>query len=374
MKVLAVFGTRPEAIKISPVIKVLSQSNRFETKLCVTAQHRKMLDQVLSLFNLSPHYDLNIMAINQSLVSITQAIMDGLEKIFAIDKPDWVLVQGDTNTTFAASLTAFYHKISVAHIEAGLRTHHIYSPWPEEINRQLTSRIANLHFAPTALAHQNLVAEGISAEKIEITGNTVIDALFETVNHINTHPLVAKKLEQHFQFLDKNKKMVLVTSHRRENFGDALQQVCRALLYLSKRDDIQIVYSVHLNPNIREPVNSILANRKNIHLLDPQDYLQFVYLMMRSYLILTDSGGIQEEAPSLGKPVLVVRNTTERPEGIKAGTAKLVAADEAAIVANVSDLLDKSQKYESMSNASNPYGDGKAAQRIAERLENECQI
>lgn len=283
-------------------------------------------------------------------------------------------MQGDTNTTFAASLAAFYNKIFVAHIEAGLRTHQIYSPFPEEINRQLTSRIANLHFAPTVLAQQNLLDEGISQHKIMVTGNTVIDALVEAVNYINANPIVATKIGEKFSFLKASKKLILVTSHRRENFGDALRQVCSALLHLSTRDDIQIVYPVHLNPNIRGPVNELLAKQKNIYLLDPQDYLPFIYLMIHSYLILTDSGGIQEEGPALGKPVLVVRDNTERPEGLKAGTTKLIGTNDAVIIKNIENLLDESAAYEIMSTASNPYGDGKSAERISERLQHECCI
>lgn len=371
MKLLAVFGTRPEAIKMAPVIKAFSSMPCFEIKLCVTAQHRKMLDQVLKLYNLNPHYDLNIMKTQQTLTGITQRTIRGLEKVFSQFKPDWVLVQGDTNTTFAASLAAFYNKISVGHIEAGLRTHQIYSPWPEEINRQLTSRIAKLHFAPTAQAGKNLLLEGINEKNIVVTGNTVIDALLETVSFIKVNPKIEIKLKKHFTFIDDQKKLILVTSHRRENFGEGLQQVCQSLLHLAKRNDVQIVYPVHLNPNIHDPVNKLLSNQANIFLLKPQDYLPFVYLMMKSYLILTDSGGIQEEAPTLGKPVLVAREKTERPEGIEAGTAKLVGTEASIIIKNIEELLNKSKLYEIMSTASNPYGDGKAAQRIVERLQHE---
>lgn len=374
MKVLVVFGTRPEAIKMAPVISELSKNPTFETKICVTAQHRSMLDQVLLLYNIAPHYDLNIMTANQTLTNIMSNAMNGLENVLSDFHPDWVLVQGDTSTTFAASLAAFYKKIFVAHIEAGLRTHQIYSPWPEEVNRQLTTRIANLHFPPTVQAKKNLLAEGVSEEKITVTGNTVIDALIETVNIVNSNIEIRKQMQLQFPFLDKNRKLILVTSHRRENFGEGLLQVCHALLQLSLRDDVQIVYPVHLNPNISEPVNKLLANQKNIYLLSPQEYLPFVYLMMQSHLILTDSGGIQEEAPSLGKPVLVVRNTTERTEGITAGTAILVGTNEIAIIKHAEKLLDNSDFYNKMSSAINPYGDGKAAQRIVERLQHECRI
>ena len=374
MKVLAVFGTRPEAIKMAPVINELSKNPLFETQICVTAQHRSMLDQVLALYNITPHYDLNIMSANQSLTSITNNVMNGLDNVLTHFKADWIVVQGDTSTTFAASLAAFYKKISVAHVEAGLRTHQIYSPWPEEINRQLTTRIANLHFPPTIEAQKNLIAEGVSIEKTMVTGNTVIDALMETVNYIGSNSDVASKMARLFPFIDPKRKLILITSHRRENFGEGLQQFCRALLRLSARNDVQIIYPVHLNPNIYEPVNKLLGGKKNIHLLAPQDYLPFVYLMMKSYLILTDSGGIQEEAPSLGKPVLVARDTTERPEGVAAGTAKLVGTDEATIVKHIEELLDNPKIYEKMSTAINPYGDGKAAKRIVERLQHECSV
>lgn len=368
MKVLAVFGTRPEAIKMAPVIKALNQNSAFEVKICVTGQHRSMLDQVLSLYNISPHYDFNIMSTNQSLTGILSHVMNGLDAVFTQFSPDWVLVQGDTSTTFAASLAAFYKKIFVAHIEAGLRTRHIYSPWPEEINRQLTSRIANLHFAPTIQAKNNLIEESVAEDKISVTGNTVIDALLETVNYINSNQDVAMKIAKQFPFLDDKRKLILVTSHRRENWGEGLQQFCDALLHLSLRKDVQIIYPVHLNPNVLEPVQKLLAKQKNIYLLTPQDYVPFVYLMTKSYLILTDSGGIQEEAPSLGKPVLVARDTTERPEGIIAGTAKLIGTCTAKIIKHIEDLLDDATLYEKMSMAASPYGDGKAALRIVERL------
>ena len=374
MKVLVVFGTRPEAIKMAPVIKAFAQHSAFKTKICVTAQHRSMLDQVLSLYHITPDYDLDIMTANQSLANVVYRVMNGLDEVFTQFQPDWVFVQGDTSTTFAASLAAYYKKISVAHVEAGLRTHHIYSPWPEEINRQLTSRIANLHFAPTPLAKKNLLEENVAEEKISVTGNTVIDALLETVELIKSNQAISSSMHRQFPFLDEKRQLILVTSHRRENFGAGLEQLCHALLSLSSREDVQIVYPVHLNPNIAGPVNQLLANKKNIHLLAPQDYLPFVYLMIKSYLIITDSGGIQEEAPSLGKPVLVARDTTERPEGISAGTAKLVGTNTSAIIQSVEELLDDNEKYKKMSMASNPYGDGKAAYRILERLQNEFNV
>lgn len=359
---------------MAPVIKTFVRHPVFEVKICVTAQHRSMLDQVLSLYNISPDYDLNIMSKNQSLTNILYHVMNGLETILDQFKPNWILVQGDTSTTFAASLAAFYKKIFVAHVEAGLRTRHLYSPWPEEINRQLTSRIANLHFAPTLLAKKNLMEEGVSEEKILVTGNTVIDALLETVAHINSNQEITENLSKQFSFLDARRKLILVTSHRRENFGEGLKQFCEALLELANRNDVQILYPVHLNPNVSEPVKKMLANKKNIYLLPPQDYLPFVYLMMKSYLILTDSGGIQEEAPSLGKPVLVARDTTERPEGITAGTAKLVGIQTNEIINHIEDLLDNDSSYKKMSTAANPYGDGKAAQRIVERFQHEYSI
>lgn len=374
MKILAVFGTRPEAIKMAPIVKLLSKNSNFETQICVTAQHRSMLDQVLALFQITPDYDLNMMVSNQSLSSIVYNVLNGLDEILSHFQPHWVLVQGDTSTTFAASLAAFYKKINVGHIEAGLRTYEIYSPWPEEVNRQLTSRIASLHFAPTEQAQNNLLKEGIVKEKIMITGNTIIDALMTTVDFIQNNEDLVETFHKQFPFLDSNKKLILVTSHRRENLGNGLQQICQALLKLSNRSDVQIVYPVHLNPNIIKPVNKILGTQKNIYLLKPQDYLPFVFLMMKSYLILTDSGGIQEEAPSLGKPILVARDTTERPEGIRDGTAKLIGTDARTIVKMIEALLDDKTLYATMSSAINPYGDGKAAQRIVERLRHECKI
>jgi UDP-N-acetylglucosamine 2-epimerase (non-hydrolysing) len=374
VKILTVFGTRPEAIKLAPVIKAFQKASGCEMKVCVTGQHRAMLDQVLSLYTLAPDYDLNIMSTNQTLSGITQLTMLGLENIFQEFPADWVIVQGDTNTTFAASLAAYYRKIPVAHVEAGLRTQNIYSPWPEEINRQLTSRIAALHFAPTLGAQQNLLREGIAEQITQVTGNTVIDALFESVVLLENNAEQMKKMAETFSFLDPSKKLLLLTSHRRENFGDSLQQICRAMLRLAARDDVQIVYPVHLNPNISGPVNALLGTCKNIFLLPPQDYLPFIYLMKKAYLILTDSGGVQEEAPSLGKPVLVVRDTTERPEGIAAGTARLIGTDEENIIKNVEEFMDKNELYEIMRAASNPYGDGKASQRIVERLLHESNV
>ena len=374
IKMVTVFGTRPEAIKMAPVIKALARHPAIEIKVCVTGQHRAMLDQVLSLYQIKPDFDLNIMAANQTLTSITQATLQGLEKTFQDYPADWVIVQGDTSSTFAAALAAFYKKIPVAHIEAGLRTNNLYSPWPEEINRQLTSRIASLHFPPTIGAQENLLQEGIAAAKMVVTGNTVIDALFATVDHIQNNPAVNASLAQTFPFLDPGKKLLLLTAHRRENFGDNITQICVSIKRLARREDVQIVYPVHPNPNIAEPVNKILGNTTNVYLVPPQDYLPFVYLMMHAYLILTDSGGVQEEAPSLGIPVLVVRDTTERLEGITAGTARLIGTQADNIVKIVEDFMDKKELYEIMRAASNPYGDGQASQRIVERLLHESNV
>ena len=374
MKILIVFGTRPEAIKMAPVIKLLMQYPIFEVKICVTAQHRNMLDQVLSLHQITPQYDFNLMATNQSLTHILYRTMQGLDSVFMEFKPDWVLVQGDTSSAFAAALAAFYNKIFVAHIEAGLRTQNMYSPWPEEINRQLISRIATLHFAPTKSALVNLLKENIAPDKILVTGNTVIDSLLDAANYINSNQLVIEQLKQQFSFLDSTKKLILVTSHRRENWQNGLYQLCDSLVRIATRHDIQIVYPVHLNPNVLEPVNKLLANITNIYLLPPQEYLPFIYLMMQSHIILTDSGGVQEEAPTLDKPVLVIRNTTERFEGIQAGTTKLIGTQVNEIVQHIETLLDDHVAYEKMRIATNPYGDGKAAQRIVERLRHEVSI
>jgi UDP-N-acetylglucosamine 2-epimerase (non-hydrolysing) len=374
LKVVTVFGTRPEAIKMAPVIKALQKNSAIEIKVCVTGQHRAMLDQVLSLYDIVPDYDLNIMSTNQTLTGITQLTLQGLENIFQEYPADWVIVQGDTSTTFAAALAAFYKKIPVAHVEAGLRTQNIYSPWPEEVNRQLTGRIATLHFPPTAGAHENLLKEGVSPDKMLITGNTVIDALLATVAHIKANPEIALSLVQQFPYINPDKKLLLMTSHRRENFGNSIEQICHAMLQLAKRDDVQIIYPVHPNPNIAGPVGKFLGNVKNIFLIEPQDYLPFVYLMMQSYLIVTDSGGVQEEAPSLGIPVLVVRETTERPEGVAAGTARLIGTDAENIIKNVEEFMDKKELYGIMRSASNPYGDGKASHRIVERLLHESNL
>ncbi len=369
-RLLIVFGTRPEAIKMAPVVKAFQQDERFDTRVCVTAQHRDMLDQVLNLFQIQPEFDLDIMKQNQGLTGITCSILTGLEKVLQDFKPQRILVHGDTSTTFAATLAAYYQKIPVGHVEAGLRTHNIYSPWPEEANRKLTGALADLHFAPTETAQNNLLAEGVYKEAIVVTGNTVIDALLEVTQKIEQDAELFQQLSELFPFIDRSKKIVLVTGHRRESFGGGFEQICQALQTLSQRQDIQIVYPVHLNPQVQEPVNRLLQDIDNIHLIKPQDYLPFVYLMMIADIILTDSGGVQEEAPSLGKPVLVMRDTTERPEAVAAGTVKLVGAHLQKIVDGVNRLLDDEAAYQAMSVAHNPYGDGLASQRIVEGVIN----
>jgi len=371
-KVLLVFGTRPEAIKMAPLALQLKQNNQsFETKVCVTGQHRQMLDQVLELFNLTPDFDLNLMKPGQTLSDVTSGVLKGLEAVFTEWLPDVVLVHGDTATTFAASLAAYYHKVKIGHVEAGLRTGDLYSPWPEEANRKLTGALANYHFAPTQSSYNNLIKENINPENITITGNTVIDALLKVKEKVETdHKLIADFKTQ-FSFLDENKKLILVTGHRRENFGQGFLNICQALANIAQKySDVQIVYPVHLNPNVQKPVNELLSGISNIHLIAPQDYLPFVYLMNRSYLILTDSGGIQEEAPSLGKPVLVMRDTTERPEAVEAGTVKLVGTDTTLIEKYVTDLLTNNELYKQMAEAHNPYGDGTSCQQIIEFLKN----
>ncbi|MCH8537542.1 MAG: UDP-N-acetylglucosamine 2-epimerase (non-hydrolyzing) [Alkalimonas sp.] len=369
MKVLTVFGTRPEAIKMAPLALQLASDNRFEAKVCVTAQHREMLDQVLSLFELVPDYDLNIMKPGQDLTDVTTAILQGLKPILAEFKPDIVLVHGDTATTFATTLAAYYQQIAVGHVEAGLRTGNIYSPWPEEANRKLTGALASLHFAPTETSADNLRREGVAEQSIVVTGNTVIDALLQVVDKVNTDTALSQQFAKQFDFLAADKKLILVTGHRRESFGGGFERICQALVDTAKAfPDCQIVYPVHLNPNVQEPVNRLLAGIDNVKLIAPLDYLPFVYLMNRSYLILTDSGGIQEEAPSLGKPVLVMRDTTERPEAVSAGTVRLVGTDANVIKSALAELLTNQQAYQAMSFAHNPYGDGQACSRILTAL------
>ncbi|ASY81228.1 UDP-N-acetylglucosamine 2-epimerase [Pectobacterium polaris] len=371
MKVLTVFGTRPEAIKMAPLVHALAQDGAFESRICVTAQHREMLDQVLRLFDITPDYDLDIMRPGQGLSEISCRILSGLEPVIAEFKPDLVLVHGDTTTTLATSLAAFYQRIPVGHVEAGLRTGNLYSPWPEEANRKLTGHLAMYHFAPTENSRQNLLREHLSDRHIFVTGNTVIDALFWVRDRILGDAALRRSLDEKYAFLDDNKKLILVTGHRRESFGGGFERICSALADIARRHpEVQIVYPVHLNPNVSEPVNRILSGIDNVMLIAPQDYLPFVYLMNRSYMILTDSGGIQEEAPSLGKPVLVMRDTTERPEAIEAGTVKLVGTEVTSIVDAVSMLLTDEEAYQAMSRAHNPYGDGQACQRIVDALKN----
>lgn len=364
LKVLTVFGTRPEAIKMAPVVHAIARAEGIDSKVCVTAQHRQMLDQVLELFDIKPDFDLDLMRPGQDLTDITSNVLLGMRTVFKKWRPDWVLVHGDTTTTLATSLAAYYEKIAVGHVEAGLRTGNIYSPWPEEMNRRIAGAISGVHFAPTETAKANLLREGYSASNIIVTGNTVIDALLDVVQRVRNDSTLVAELERRFPFLDKTKKLILVTGHRRENFGDGFLNICAALAELSKREDVQIVYPVHLNPNVQEPVNRLLNKKSNIHLIAPQDYLPFVYLMDKAYLLLTDSGGIQEEAPSLGKPVLVMRDTTERPEAISAGTVKLVGTDRIKILNEVVRLLEDSSEYKRMSHAHNPFGDGRAANKI----------
>lgn len=363
-KVLIVFGTRPEAIKMAPVYQVLSHDPNLEVKVCITAQHREILDQVLKLFSITPDFDLNLMQAGQDLTDITSRVLIGMRDVFGQWRPDIALVHGDTTTTMATTLAAFYQKIPVGHIEAGLRTGNIYSPWPEEMNRKVTSAIGEVHFAPTISARDNLLQEGVAPARVHITGNTVIDALFEVVERIRESSELRAKLDSRFHYLDPSKKLILVTGHRRENFGHGIENICYALTNLAKRSDVQILYPVHPNPNVQTPVKRILNDISNIHLVEPIDYLPFVYLMCKSFLILTDSGGIQEEAPSLGKPVLVMRDNTERPEAIAAGTAKLVGTNVESIQNNVILLLDNNDAYNSIATSNNPYGDGTAAKKI----------
>jgi UDP-N-acetylglucosamine 2-epimerase (non-hydrolysing) len=370
-KILVVFGTRPEAIKMAPVVQELY--NNFNVVVCITAQHREMLDQVLDSFRIIPDYDLNIMRPNQDLFDVTSNILLGLKQVLIDEIPDIVLVHGDTTTTMATSMAAFYLQIPVGHIEAGLRTHDIHSPFPEEFNRQLTTQVTRLHFAPTKKARQNLLNELVPDEQIYVTGNTVIDSLFSVIDKVRTMKYPTD-LQEQLPFLQNKQddfpRIILVTGHRRENFGQSFEEICQALHEIAKQNlDIQIIYPVHLNPNVREPVKRILSNVNNIHLIEPMEYLAFVKLMDNSYLILTDSGGIQEEAPSLGKPVLVMRDTTERPEAVEAGTVKLVGSDKRNIIEATNKLLTDDSVYREMARAHNPYGDGLASKRICKVLE-----
>ncbi len=368
---MLVFGTRPEAIKMAPLVKGLQACPDLQTVVCVTAQHREMLDQVLRLFDILPEHDLNIMKPGQDLFDITGNILHGLRRVFAHERPDLVLVHGDTTTTLATSLAAYYSRIAVGHVEAGLRTGDKHAPFPEEMNRKLTGALADVHFAPTPASRANLLREGVPANCIHVTGNTVIDALLVVVEKLRNDKVLQAEFAQRFSFLDPRRRLVLVTGHRRENFGEGFQNICNALADIAaEHGDVQVLYPVHLNPNVRQPVNDILAARglANVHLIDPVDYLPFVYLMDRAHIIITDSGGIQEEAPSLGKPVLVMRDTTERPEAVEAGTVKLVGTSREKIVNEARRLLTDDQAYAVMSRAHNPYGDGKAVERIVQHI------
>lgn len=369
MKLLIVFGTRPEAIKMAPLVKALQQSPSLQVKVCVTAQHRQMLDQVLQLFEIEPDYDLDLMRPGQTLTQLSCNILQGMDGVLADYQPQWVLVHGDTSTTMATSLAAYYRQTGVAHIEAGLRTHKLYSPWPEEGNRQITGRLAALHFAPTEESRQNLLKENVQPSDIHVTGNTVIDALLSVSQRIENDTALNGELAARFPFLDADQRLVLVTGHRRENFGAGFEAMCQALKNIASQPGVQVVYPVHLNPQVQEPVRRILGDIDSVHLIEPQDYLPFVYLMKRSHIILTDSGGIQEEAPSLGKPVLVMRDTTERPEAVAAGTVRLVGTDQDRIVQETQRLLQDDNAYRQMSFAHNPYGDGQACQRIRQTFE-----
>lgn len=386
-KVLVVFGTRPEAIKMAPLVKrLMSHPEQFEVIVCVTGQHREMLDQVLKIFDITPDYDLNIMKQGQDLTDVTVRVLQGMRDVLSEVTPDIVLVHGDTTTSTAAALAAFYRQIPVAHVEAGLRTHNIYSPWPEEMNRNLTGRLASCHFAPTETARQNLLREGVPDERIHVTGNTVIDALYLVLDRVLTDEQlkqetecelakmgISRELINEWQLKDDSagRRMILITGHRRENFGDGFLNICSAIRELAeKHKNVDFIYPVHLNPNVRKPVADVLLNEQlpNVFIIEPLEYLPFIYLMNRSYLILTDSGGIQEEAPGLGKPVLVMRHTTERPEAVAAGTVSLVGTDKTKIYEYVDSLLTNRQAYESMSNAVNPYGDGRSCERIVAHI------
>ena len=380
--IMLVFGTRPEAIKMAPLVKALQkESNKFRTLVCVTGQHREMLDQVLQLFEITPDFDLNIMHKGQNLYDVTSKVLMGMGDVLKSEKPDIVLVHGDTTTSMAAALASFYEQIPVGHIEAGLRTNDIYSPWPEEINRQITGRISTYNFAPTQFGRNNLIKENVPENKIIVTGNTVIDALYYVVDKIKSDSTLSNELQTKIlgmgydmsRLSDGKRRMVLITGHRRENFGDGFRNICNALAFLSdKYQDVDFVYPMHLNPNVRGPINELFADNKrnNLFFIEPLDYFEFVLMMENSYIVLTDSGGVQEEAPGLGKPVLVMRDTTERPEAVEAGTVKLVGTDYNAIVEQMSLLLDSKDAYNTMSKAVNPYGDGKACERIVNYLAN----
>lgn len=367
-KVMVVFGTRPEAIKMAPLVHALQSHADLEPQVVVTAQHRQMLDQVLDIFGITPDVDLDIMQHGQTLPATTARIVQGMTPVLNDLQPDIVLVHGDTSTTLATALAAFYARVQIGHVEAGLRTGNMHAPWPEEMNRRLTAPLCNMHFAPTQGSRTNLIREGIRECDIHVTGNTVIDALLLVDERLRTDDALRSEMQSRFDFIDQEKRLLLVTGHRRENFGGGFERICEALATVARRDDLQVIYPVHLNPNVQEPVNRHLAGIDNVHLIEPQEYLPFVYLMQQSCMILTDSGGVQEEAPSLGKPVLVMRDTTERPEALEAGTVELVGTDCARIVARIEHLLDDQAAFERMASAHNPYGDGKSCGRIVEAI------
>jgi len=374
LRILSVLGTRPEAIKMAPLIKRLEATPGIAHAVCVTGQHRQMLDQVLELFAIKPDYDLNLMRAGQTLTDITVAVLNALPPVIDGFKPDRLLVQGDTTTAMAATLSGFYHRVRVGHVEAGLRTRDFDNPWPEEMNRRVADVIADLFFAPTEESRRNLLDEGTDPKRIHVTGNTVIDALLDVVQRFEREPALKAELAARFPFLASDKRLILVTGHRRESFGEGFERICQAIKRLAQRPEVQVVYPVHLNPNVREPVGRILGDNPRVHLIEPQDYLPFVYLMNACYFIVTDSGGVQEEAPSLGKPVLVMRDTTERPEAVKAGTVRLVGTDADRIVAEAERLLDDKDAYATMGRAHNPYGDGHASERIIKELVREAAL
>lgn len=368
MRILTVFGTRPEAIKMAPVVHALEKDKRFQSIVCVTGQHKQMLETMMEVFSLKADFDLNIMKPNQTLNDVAASVISGLDKVIGEVNPDYVLVQGDTASTMAASLAAFFNRKRVGHIEAGLRTGNLFSPWPEEANRRLTTVVSTLHFAPTDKSRDALLAEGVPAKYVLMTGNTVIDTLHYMIDRISQPGPLRDSLEQEFAWLDASKKLILVTGHRRESFGDGFLQICEAIREIAARDDVEIVYPVHLNPNVQQPVNAILSGLGRVHLIPPLDYQRFVYLMHRSHFIVTDSGGVQEEAPAIRKPVLVMRDTSERMEAVEAGVAKLVGADRRSIVENVNKLLDDKAVFNAMASGASPFGDGHASRRILDAL------